>query len=344
MLLPELIDSTDQLEEVMTLPSPALVEMMGRLEGDIMILGIGGKMGATLGRVARRAIDEAGATKRIYGVSRFSDPSVRASLESLDIETIACDLLDRDAVARLPQVPNIIFMAGKKFGTAGQEDLTWAMNTVLPAHVGDHFRTSRIVVFSTGNVYPFTPVAAGGANEETPTGPLGDYAQSCLGRERVFSYYSRLHQTPMLLFRLSYAIDLRYGVLHDIAKKVLAEQPIDLSMGFANILWQGDANCQALLCLEHCTSPPNRMNITGPETISIETAARQLGNLLGKEPLFRGAAQETALLIDASKATKLFGLPRVSVETLIPWTAHWMKIAGGSLNKPSHFEVRDGTF
>ncbi len=344
MQLPELIDSSEQLEDVMTIPTPALVEMMGRLKGDIIILGIGGKMGATLGRVARRAIDEAGVTKRIYGVSRFSNESVRAPLESLGIETIACDLLDRDAVAQLPQVKNVIFMAGKKFGTAGQEDLTWAMNTVLPAQVGDHFRESRIVVFSTGNVYPFTPIEAGGACEETPPGPLGDYAQSCLGRERVFTYFSRIHQTPMLLFRLAYAIDLRYGVLHDIAKKVFAGETIDLFMGHANIIWQGDANCQALLCLEHCESPPNRMNVTGPEVISVESVAKQFGELLGKKPVFRGSSQETALLLDSTKATTLFGPPRVSIETLIRWTAHWMKIEGGSLNKPSHFEVRDGTF
>ena len=344
MLLPKLIDSTDQLEEVMTIPSSALVEMMSRLKGDIMILGIGGKMGATLGGVARRATVKAGVSKRIYGVSRFSDASVRDPLESLGIETIACDLLDRDAVAHLPQVPNVVFMAGKKFGTAGQEDLTWAMNTVLPTHVGDHFRDSRLVVFSTGNVYPFTPIDAGGASEGTPTGPLGDYAQSCLGRERVFTYYSRIHEAPMLLLRLFYAIDLRYGVLHDIAKKVLAGEPIDLSMGHANIIWQGDANCQALLCLEHCECPPNRMNIAGPETICIETVTKQLSELLGKESKFCGRAKETALLANASKSIKLFGPPRVSVNTLISWTAHWMKTNGESLNKPSHFEVRDGTF
>ena len=344
MQCPELIESSEQLEDVMTIPTPALVEMISRLKGDIIILGIGGKMGATLGRVARRAIEEAGITKRIYGVSRFSDASVRAPLESLGIETIACDLLDRDAVARLPQVPNVVFMAGKKFGTAGQEDLTWAMNTVLPVHVGEHFCGSRIVVFSTGNVYPFTPIDADGACEETLARPLGDYAQSCLGRERVFTYFSRINQTPMLLYRLAYAIDLRYGVLHDIAKKVLTGEPIDLFMGHANIIWQGDANCQALLCLEHCESPPNRMNVTGPEVISIEAVAKQFGELLGKEPVFRGSSQETALLLDSSKATALFGSPHVSVERLIKWTAHWMKTGGGSLNKPSHFEVRDGTF
>ncbi len=344
MKLPEFFETSHQLEEVMTIPSPALIELMGRLKGDIMILGIGGKMGATLGRVALRAIGEAGVSKRIYGVSRFSDSSVKGQLESLGIETISCDLLDRESVERLPQAPNVIFMAGKKFGTSGQEDMTWAMNTVLPSHVGDHFRKSRIVVFSTGNVYPFTPFDAGGAGEDTPVGPVGDYAQSCLGRERVFAYYSRIHQTPMLLLRLCYAIDLRYGVLHDIARKILEEEPIDLATGYVNILWQGDANCQALLCLEHCESPPNSLNITGPETICIETVARQLGALMDKEPLFRGCAEKTALLANAAKATALFGPPRVPVNTLVAWTAHWMKVKGGSLNKPSHFEVRDGKF
>jgi hypothetical protein len=344
MKLPETIDSTRQLEEVMTVPSPALVKMMGRLEGDIMILGIGGKMGSTLGRVALRAIDQAGVSKRIYGVSRFTDASVRDKLESFGIETISCDLLERDAVARLPREANVVFMAGKKFGTAGQEDLTWAMNTLVPAHVGDHYRGSRIVVFSTGNVYPFTPVDSGGASEQTPVNPLGDYAQSCLGRERVFTYFSRIYQTPMVLLRLFYAIDLRYGVLHDIGQKVLRDEPIDLSMGYANVIWQGDANCQALLCLEHCGCPPDLMNVTGPETICVKTVAIQLARMIGKEPKFQGNAAKRALLADTSKATDLFGPPRVPVSTLIAWTAHWLKSGGESLNKPSHFEVRDGNF
>jgi len=342
--LPEIIESVKQLEEVMTVPSAAVIDLMKRLDGDIMILGIAGKMGITLGQTALRACRQAGVSKRILGVSRFSDTSSKEQLEKLGIETIACDLLDRNAVDRLPRIKNILYLAGKKFGTDGAEDKTWAMNTVLPANVGHHFRDSRLVVFSTGNVYPLTPVGSGGATEETPVGPVGDYAQSCLGRERVFTYFSRIGKVPMVLYRLCYAIDLRYGVLHDVGQKIMNDRAIDLAMGHVNVIWQGDANCQSLLCLDHCSCPPNLINVTGPETLSVRRIAEEIGKHLGKTPMFKNTESKTALLVDSAKATRLFGEPSVSLPTLFKWTAHWLKTGGESLGKASHFQVRDGKF
>ena len=253
MSLPQYIEDETALDEIMTLPTEPVVELMRELEGDILILGINGKMGLTLGRLAVRAIEEAGVTKKVIGVSRFSDPAGRQKLEDWGIETIKCDLLNTDAVAGLPQVPNIIFMAGRKFGTQGSPELTWAMNTLVPSRVCDVFSDSSIVAFSTGNVYPFTPVESGGATEIVTPDPVGDYAQSCLGREMMFTYYS--HEIPVLLFRLNYAIDLRYGVLYDLAQKVMSGETIDLAMGHVNIIWQGDANALALRCLPLCASP-----------------------------------------------------------------------------------------
>lgn len=344
MTYPDKISSEEELEDIMTIPSPELIATMKRLDGDIMILGIGGKMGITLGRQAVRACQEAGVKKRIIGVSRFSDADGRQKLEAAGLETIACDLLERDAVAKLPTTPNVIFMAGRKFGTDGQEPLTWAMNTQAPGLVANHFRDSRIVVFSTGNVYPLVPVTSGGCSENDRTGPVGEYAQSCLGRERVFSYYSQKFSTPIVLFRLNYAIDLRYGVLYEVGGQVLNGEPINLATGYANVIWQGDANSQALRSLEHCGTPPNILNITGPETVSIRFVAETIGQLLGKTPTFTGEESPTALLNNSAKACQLFGYPSVSLLKMIEWVAHWLSIGGKTLNKPSHFEVRDGKF
>ncbi|MDP6116936.1 MAG: epimerase [Planctomycetota bacterium] len=342
MSLPQYIEDETALDEIMTLPTEPVVELMRELEGDILILGINGKMGLTLGRLAVRAIEEAGVTKKVIGVSRFSDPAGRQKLEDWGIETIKCDLLNTDAVAGLPQVPNIIFMAGRKFGTQGSPELTWAMNTLVPSRVCDVFSDSSIVAFSTGNVYPFTPVESGGATEIVTPDPVGDYAQSCLGREMMFTYYS--HEIPVLLFRLNYAIDLRYGVLYDLAQKVMSGETIDLAMGHVNIIWQGDANALALRCLPLCASPARPMNIAGPETLSIRSLVVDLGNHLGRKPVLEGEEAENALLSNSKQATELFGPPTVDVETLVRWTAHWVKIGGSSLNKPTHFEVRSGKF
>jgi nucleoside-diphosphate-sugar epimerase len=342
MSFPEFIEDEATLDEIMTRPTEPVVELMRDLEGDILILGINGKMGLSLGRLAVRAIEEAGVDKKVIGVSRFTDPAGREKLEDWGIETLKCDLLDIDSVAGLPQMPNIIFMAGRKFGTQGSPELTWAMNTLVPARVCDFFKSSRIVAFSTGNVYPFTPVESGGATEDVTPDPVGDYARSCLGREMMFTYYS--HEIPVLLFRLNYAIDLRYGVLYDLAQKVLNGEVIDLAMGHVNILWQGDANAQALRCLPLCASPAKPLNITGPETLSIRSLVTDLGRHLGSEPVFEGEEAKNALLNNSRQATELFGPPSVDVEALVRWTAHWIKIGGAALNKPTHFEVRSGKF
>ena len=344
MNLPPVITNEEQLEDVMTEPPEALIQLMKKLDGDIMILGIAGKMGITLGREALRAMQLAGVKRCVLGVSRFSDAAARGKLEKLGIKTIPCDLLDRYAVQKLPQAENIIFMAGKKFGTSDSEAATWAMNTVVPCNVAHHFSKSRIVAFSTGNVYPFTPVHSGGATEALTPAPIGDYAQSCLGRERVFSYYGGTNNIPIAIIRLFYAVDLRYGVLYDIAQKIWQGETIDLTMGNANVIWQGDANTHALLALEYCSIPANIINSTGPEILSIRYAAEVLGGFLKKKPVFHGTEAPTALLANVAKAMRLFGYPRVSLGQMLEWTAHWVQSGGKSLNKATHFEVRDGKF
>jgi nucleoside-diphosphate-sugar epimerase len=341
---PERIGSEDELDDLLTRPSPPLVEMMKRLPGDIIILGIGGKMGVTLGVLAARAIREAGAAKRVVGVSRFSDPLAEEKLNAAGIETIACDLLDRAAVNALPRLENVVFMAGRKFGTGGKEPLTWAMNTTVPANVADHFRDGRIVAFSTGCVYPLMPPAGGGCTEETPTAPVGEYAQSCLGRERIFQYHSIANGTPVCLFRLNYAIDLRYGVLHDIGSSVWGGEPIDVTIGRFNIIWQGDANRMALQCLEHCTSPATPLNVTGPDALSTRQIATAFGEIMGRPVRFVGEESEAVFLSNASRALGLFGGTTVSVDQMIAWNAHWVMAGGRSLGKPTHFEVKDGEF
>lgn len=342
--LPEKISTVAELDEVMTRPPAQLVAMMGRLRGDLAILGIAGKMGVTLGGMAARACREAGVKKRILGVARFSDPASRKAVEEAGVEAVACDLLDPEAVARLPLVENVIFMAGKKFGTTGAEAATWAMNTLVPGNVARHYRKSRIVAFSTGCVYPLPAVPSPGCSEEDPPDPVGEYSQSCLGRERVFAHGSRTWKTPLCLFRLNYAIDLRYGVLLEIGSKVWKGEPVDLGMGYANVIWQGDANARALLCLEHCACPEAIMNVTGPETVSIRWLAAEFGRVMGKAPRLQGQEGPIALLNNAAKSFRAFGYPEVPLGTMIRWVAHWLKIGGETLDKPTHFEVKDGKF
>jgi len=338
---PERFDSAEELEDFMTTPAQALIDDMRRLDGDILILGVGGKMGPTLARLAKRAAPD----KRLVGVARFSEPGLRDKLEASGVETIACDLLERSAVADLPRLANVVFMAGRKFGTQGGEDLTWAMNTYLPALVAEAFRESRIVAFSTGCVYPFVPVLGQGAREETPPNPPpGEYANSCLGRERIFQYFSRVHGTPGRIIRLNYAIDMRYGVIHDVARKVLDGTLIDLSMGHANVIWQGDANAQVLRALNHCTAPPGPLNVSGPETISIRALAKSLGQYLGREPRFTGSEAPTAWLVNTGRAADLFGYPLVPLSRMVRWVADWVGRGGASLGRDTHFDVRDGTF
>lgn len=333
------------LNELHACPWPALIEMMKRIEGDIIILGIAGKMGVTLGMLAVNAIAAAGVSKKVLGVARFSDPASRVELEVVGVECVVCDLLDRDAVAQLPQVSNVIFMAGRKFGTDGTEDLTWAMNTIVPHNVGEHFKGANIVAFSTGCVYPLVSNDSGGCDETIGVAPIGEYAQSCLGRERVFQYFAKRHATPTCLYRLNYAVDLRYGVLHDIAQQIMEGTPVNASVPYFNILWQGDANNQALLCLEHCTTPEAEVfNVTGPETLIVTDIARKLAAGLNKEVTFAGERQDLAYLSNAQKAIALFGYPTVATDTMIQMQAQWILQGGGSLGKPTHFEVNTGKF
>jgi nucleoside-diphosphate-sugar epimerase len=341
---PSTLRTEADVDELMARPGPGLVDMMGRLKGDITILGIAGKMGVSLGALAVNAARAAGTDRKVYGVSRFSDPAVVVALERAGITPIRCDLLDRDAVRALPRTPLVLFMAGRKFGTAGEECLTWAMNTVLPAHVCEHYARSRIVAFSTGCVYPLVPLERTGCVEEDRPAPVGEYAQSCLGRERTFEYFSRTNGTPVCLLRLNYALDVRYGVIHDLALAIWEGRPVNRTVGHFNAIWQGDANNQALLALELCSSPPAILNLTGPETVSVTDVAETLGHLLGKAVTYAGDPGPVAYLNNAARAHRLFGPPRVSLAQVINWTAEWVRQGGRSLGKPTHFEVSDGKY
>ncbi len=339
--LPSRFDSVEAVEEFMTAPSAELVADLAATPGDIMVLGVGGKMGPTLARMAKRAAP----SKRVIGVARFSEPGLREALNGVGVETIPADLLDRSAIEALPKAANIVFMAGRKFGATGNVPLTWAMNVHVPAMVAEVFRESRIVAFSTGCVYPFVPVDGGGATEEVaPVPPSGDYANSCVGRERMFEYFSALHGTPGRLFRLNYAIDMRYGVLHDVGRKVRDAEPIDLSMGHVNVIWQGDANSVALRCLARATTPTSPINVTGLETIEIRHLAAEFGRLLGRTPQLTGKEAPTGWLNDASRMAREFGPPAVPLSAMIEWTADWLQRDMKSLNKPTHYEVRDGQY
>ena len=338
--LPDRFASVETLDEFMTRPSRALVDDLARVDGDLMILGVAGKMGPTLARLARRASP----TRRVIGVARFSDPTVRDQLAAHEIETIVCDLLDRSAIAALPAVPNVVFAAGHKFGASGAPALTWAMNTHVPALVAERFRASRIVAFSTGNVYGFSPAGHAGASESMAPAPVGEYAQSCLGRERMFEFFSARHGTPGRIVRLNYAIDMRYGVLFDVASKVRGGAPIDVTMGHVNVIWQGDANAQVLRCLAHCTTPSTPINVTGPEAISVRGLASQFAARFGVEARVVGQEAPTALLSDTTQATALFGHPLVPLGRMLDWVADWVASGGASLGKPTKFEVRNGEF
>ncbi|VIO79849.1 hypothetical protein CI1B_81830 [Bradyrhizobium ivorense] len=338
--LPATIPDLDALDELLSRPSQALIDNLGKVDGDIMILGVAGKMGPTLADLAKRAQPQ----RRVIGVARFSDQGVKEWLETRGIETINCDLLDENAIAQLPKSPNVIFMAGRKFGAEGDLSLTWAMNAHVPALVAQAFATSRIVAFSTGCVYPFVPVDGRGSDEAMQPNPPGEYAQSCVGRERMFEYFSRKFATPGRLFRLNYAIDMRYGVLHDIATKVLTGKPIDVSLGHVNFIWQGDAAAQALRCLAHCDTPTSPINVSGHEILAVRDLAAKFGQRFGRAPVIVGKEEPTAWLTDTSQAVKLFGLPIVDTDQLIAWTADWVARSMPSLGKPTKYEVRDGRY
>lgn len=332
------------LEQELLKPSDALIADIEKIEGDIIILGVGGKMGPGMAKLARKAILKSGIKKRVIGISKFSEVGMRDELEAHGIETVAADLLNEDQLAGLPDAPNILYLAGTKFGTTGKEPFTWAMNSYLPGRVAERYRNSRIVAFSTGNVYPFVSVNSGGLSEESTPAPVGEYGQSCLGRERLFQYFSEKYNIPTLIYRLNYAIDLRYGVMLEIAKAVLADKPIDLTTGNVNVIWQGDANEIAIRSLLHCESPANILNVTGPETLSVKWLAEQFGFLLDKKPRFINESQPNALLSNASKAHKLFGYPRVTVLKMIEMTVAWLQAGGETINRPTHFQERKGQF
>jgi nucleoside-diphosphate-sugar epimerase len=340
---PGSIQSEDELETLLSEPTPAVTQTLGRLKGDILLLGVAGKMGPSLARMARRASDAAGVRRRVIGVSRFSSGG-EAALHAHGIETVRCDLLNEDEVARLPDADNVVFMTGRKFGSSGGESLTWAMNSYLPAVVCRKYRGSRIVAFSTGNVYGLTPVQGDGSRESDAPNPVGEYAMSCLGRERLLEHFSRSFGTRLALIRLNYACDLRYGVLVDLARRIWEGQPIDLAMGYLNTIWQGDANAMTLRAFDHVASPPWVVNVTGPELVSVRAASEQLGRLMDRPVRFTGTEADTALLSDAHQGLERLGPLRVGADQLMAWIAAWVMRGGRSLDKPTHFESRDGRF
>lgn len=339
-----LIETEEQLEDALAAPNAADAEVMRRLSGDVIILGAGGKMGPSLARRVKRATEAAGVKRRVIAVSRFSSPQSRDELESAGVETISCDLLNRAQIAALPDCENVFFLAGRKFGSTERSDLTWAINSYAPGIVAERYRAARIVVFSTGNVYPFVNVASGGSVETDAPMPNGEYANSCLGRERIFEYFSREQGTRCLIFRLNYAVDLRYGVLVDIARKVYESQPVNLSVACFNVIWQGDANSCALRSIELCDAPPRLLNVTGPETVSTRRAAEFFARRFGREAIFQDAESDVALLNNASLCHKLLGYPETPLGELMERVARWVEVGGASLGKPTKFEVVDGRY
>lgn len=328
----------------MSEPTPAVVDMMRRLSGDILILGVGGKVGPTLALMAARAREVSGVSRRILGVSTYSMPGLRDRLDAAGIETIRADLLAPGAFDALPDAENVMYMVGRKFGTTGAEGATWATNVFVAGMAARRYRHSRIVVFSSGNVYPFVPVDSGGATEDTQPDPVGEYGMSCLGRERMFDYAASAFGTPVLQFRLNYAVELRYGVILDVARKVWQGEPVDVTMGHFNAVWQQYVSAVALQCFESAAAPPRILNVTGPEVISVRSLARRLGELLEKNPTITGEEASVALLASAAQCHRLFGYPEVSADCLVEWVAHWVKSGGETWEKPTHFDTRDGKF
>jgi nucleoside-diphosphate-sugar epimerase len=343
--IPQTICDVAHLEDLLSTPSDAAIQTLRNLDGDFIILGAAGKMGPSLSRMIRRGLDALGRTAaRVIAVSRFSTPSAQQDFNNRGVETIKADLLDPHQLAALPSAPNVVYMAGMKFGSTNQEALTWAMNVYLPGMVCQRFSTSRIVAFSSGNIYGLADIHHGGSLETDPLNPIGDYAMSVLGRERILEHFSRALRIPISIIRLNYAVEMRYGVLHDLAARVHTGQPIDLSMGHANVIWQGDANAMSIAAFDRAASPPFILNVAGPELLSVRQTAEEFGRLLGKQSTFIGSESRTALLSNGQRGHQLYGLPRVPARQVLTWTADWIKKSGATLNKPTHFEARDGKF
>jgi dTDP-4-dehydrorhamnose reductase len=342
--LPDTIRDVEQLDDLLSQPTPGVIDTLKRLKGDIILLGIGGKMGPSLGRMIRRASDAAGTKRRVIGVSRFSTGTLASWLNGHDIETISCDLLEQDQLAKLPDIPNVVYMAAMKFGSTGQEARTWAMNCFLPGMVAQKYRHSRIVAFSTGNIYGDVAAGGGGSKEGDVPNPLGDYAQSCLGRERMFEHFSRTLGISVSLIRLNYAVELRYGVLVDLARRIAAGEAIDLTTSHVNVVWQGDANAMTIQSFDQAASPPFLLNVAGPDELRVRDVCEEMGRLMGKPVRFTGRESGRALLSNGPMGRKLYGEPQVDLKHLVAWVADWVKRGGQSLGKPTHFEVRDGKF
>ena len=328
------------LENILSEPTDATKETLAKLNGDIIVLGAGGKMGPTLALMLKKAAPD----KTIYAFSRFSDPAARSSLEQAQIKTIALDLLDETEYHQLPQLENVYYLAGMKFGASGNQPLTWAQNVFLPGLVARYYKNAKIVALSTGNVYPFTDVNSTGPNEETPPAPLGEYAQSCLGRERIMQYFSQANHTPMTIIRLNYANEPRYGIIVDLTTRILNDDPIDLAMGTVNLIWQRDANDYIVRSISLAKSPPDILNVTGPRNISVRRLAEQIGQLLSKEPKFVGQESPTALLSDAAKCFRQFGPAQMPLEEMVSHIVSWVTAGKLTLNKPTKYDVRDGKF
>ena len=342
--LPDVIRTEEELDEVMTRPRPVLIEFIRSVRSPLVILGAGGKMGPTLALLARRAADAAGHPLDIVAVSRFSDAHARQSLEAKGVRTLSCDLMQPDALTQLPDTDNVIYLVGMKFGTTQNPARTWAVNTLAPAHVAQRYPHARIAALSTGNVYPLVPVSSGGSCETDPLTPLGEYANSAVARERIFEFFSQENATPVVLLRLSYALDLRYGILVDIAQKVYQGQPVDVSTGYMPYIWQGDANEMIIRALALASSPPTALNLTGPAPLSTRETALRFGQLMNKPVRLIGKETETAFLSNTARLSAALGPPTTPLETVIRWTAHWIMNGGRLLNKPTHFEVRDGAY
>lgn len=338
-----MIRTEAELDDRLSEPTPGVVETLARLPGDVVFLGVAGKMGPSLARMARRASDAAGVRRRVIGVSRFSSGD-DALLREHGIETVRCDLLNESALEKLPDAANVVYMPARKFGATGDEATTWAVNCYLPAVVCKKYHDSRIVAFSTGNVYQLVPESSGGSREMDPPNPVGEYGMSALGRERIFEYFSRAQGIAVAIIRLNYAVDLRYGVLVDLARKVQAGEPVDLAMGYFNVIWQGDANALTLRAFDHCSTPPRVFNVTGPETLSVRVVCERFGEHFGRPPRFTGVEADTALLSNATATLAELGPPRVPADQLIEWVVDWVASGGRLLNKPTKFEARDGKF